>query len=88
LRVQINRLLFARRGLSCRLTEQPSLQSHFQYLRCIELLERQAMRGGLNQRCLRHKPDHFTPRYRHTLFGCTGSNRFKRDMNGCDDVIG
>ena len=33
LRVQINRLLFARRGLSCRHTEQPSLQSHFQYLR-------------------------------------------------------
>jgi len=33
LRLQINRLLFTRRGLSCRLTEQPSLQSHFQNLR-------------------------------------------------------
>ena len=31
--VQINRLLYARRGMSCRLTEQPSLQSRLQHLR-------------------------------------------------------
>lgn len=33
LRLQINRLQFTRRGVSCRLTEQPSLQSRFQNLR-------------------------------------------------------
>ena len=33
LRLQINRLLFARRGMSCQLTEQPSLQSRLQHLR-------------------------------------------------------
>jgi hypothetical protein len=33
LRLQINRLLIARRGMSCLLTEQPSLQSRLQHLR-------------------------------------------------------
>ena len=46
------------------------------------------MRGCLNQRRLGHKPNHFTPRYRHALLGCTGSDRFKCDMDRCDDVIG
>ena len=31
--VYINRLLFVRRSLSSQLTKQPSLQSHFKYLR-------------------------------------------------------
>lgn len=88
LRLQINRLLFARRGMACQLTEQPSLQSRLQHLRCIELFQRQAMRGGLNQRRLGHKPDHFASRYRHALFGCAGSDRFKRDMDRGDDEIG
>jgi len=46
------------------------------------------MRGGLNQRRLGHQPDYFAPRYRHALLGCTGSDRFKRDMDRCDDEIG
>ena len=46
------------------------------------------MRGGLNQRCLGHKPDHFAPCYRNALLGCAGSDRLKRDMKRGDDVIG
>jgi hypothetical protein len=46
------------------------------------------MRSRLNHRRLRHKPDHFAPRYRHTVLGCTGSDRFKRDMDRRYDVIG
>jgi hypothetical protein len=46
------------------------------------------MRGCLNQRRLGHKPDHFAPPYRHALLGCAGSDRFERDMDRSDDVIG
>ena len=46
------------------------------------------MRGGLNQRRLGHKPDDFAPRYRHALLSCADSDRFKRNMDRCDDVIG
>ena len=46
------------------------------------------MHSGLNQRRLRHKPDHFAPRYRYTFLGCAGSDRFERDMEGRDHVIG
>jgi len=46
------------------------------------------MGSGLNQRRLRHQPDHFTPRYRHALLGCAGAYRFKRDMDRGDDIIG
>jgi len=46
------------------------------------------MPGGLKQRCLGHKPDHFAPGYRDPLLGCAASDRFKCDMDRCDDVIG
>lgn len=74
--------------MSCRFVEQPSLQFRFQYLCCIELFERQAMCGGLNQRCLWHKSDDFAPRYCHSPLCCAGSDRFKSGMDRRDDVIG
>jgi len=46
------------------------------------------MPSNLNQRRLWHKPNHFAPRYRDALRSCAGSNRFKRDMERRDDVIG
>jgi hypothetical protein len=46
------------------------------------------MPGNLNQRSLGDKPDHFALRDDHTFLSCAGSNRFKRDMERRDDVIG
>ena len=46
------------------------------------------MRSDLNQRLLRHKPDHFASRYYHAFLSCAGSDRFKRDMEGRNQVIG